>query len=117
MAGSRKPGPPAQRRRAAASPPAPAATPALRIAAARAEPVGRVTHYWPRAGAATLVLTGDIAVGDTVHVRGHTTDDLLRVERLRRAGRRVKRAAAGDEITLGVGVRVRAGDRVYRVVP
>jgi putative protease len=90
---------------------------AVGVAACRAEPVGRVEHYFARAGAAVLRLAAPLAVGDIVHVRGHTTDLVLTVERLERDGRDVPRADAGETVGLAVPERVRPGDRVERAVP
>lgn len=87
------------------------------IARAGAVCVGRVEHFYPRAAAATVRLRGALAVGDWIHVRGRTTDLVLAVEALRRAGRRIQRAHAGELVGLPVRERLRAGDRVYRVVP
>jgi hypothetical protein len=91
------------------------ARPPRRVAAARAVAVGRVVHYFATAGAAELVLEGPIRCGDTLHLRGHTTDLLQPVESLRRGGARIQRAGAAESVTLAVAERVRSGDRVYRL--
>lgn len=86
-----------------------------RVAAAHAVEVGRVVHYFPAAGTAELALEGPIRRGDTLHLRGHTTDLLQPVESLRRAGARIQKAGASESVTLAVAERVRPGDRVYRL--
>jgi putative protease len=78
--------------------------------------VGRVVHSYPAAGAAIVELSAELARGDTIHVRGQTSDFVQRVESLKRRGRRVERAKAGQQIGLAVEQRARVGDRVYRVV-
>jgi putative protease len=90
---------------------------APRVAACRAERVGCVRRYFPRAGAAALCLERSLAVGDVLHVRGHTTDLVVRVESLERDGRPVDSGGPGETVGLAVPERVRRGDRVYRVVP
>lgn len=35
--------------------------------------VGRVTHYFSHLGVAAAELTETISIGDTIHVKGHTT--------------------------------------------
>jgi len=87
-----------------------------RIAAGHPEPVGRVVHSYPAAGAAVVELSGELARGDTIHVRGKTSDFVQRVESLKRRGRRVERAKAGQQIGLEVEKRARVGDQVFRVV-
>jgi putative protease len=58
---------------------------------------------------------GELRVGDTVHVRGHTTDFYQRVERIELEHQQVERARTGDHIGLQVSQRVREGDEVFRL--
>ena len=36
--------------------------------------IGKVEDYFAKIGVAGIQLTGEIAVGDTIHIKGHTTD-------------------------------------------
>jgi putative protease len=75
-----------------------------------------VTHYYPRPRAAIIRLEQEgLRSGDTIHVRGHTTDFYQRVERLERDHAPVQNAVAGEEIAVQVSQRVREGDAVYRL--
>ncbi len=89
--------------------------PSRRVAGSRAVCIGRVTRYFPRAGAAAVALEGALALGDLVHVRGATTDLVLRVARIERRGRSVDKARAGQEVGLAVAEHVRPRDSVYRL--
>jgi putative protease len=56
-------------------------------------------------------------VGDTIHVKGHTTDfeqvvDSMQIERTK-----VEEAKSGDAIGIKVSERCRDGDTVYKVTP
>jgi hypothetical protein len=45
--------------------------------------VGLITHYYPHVDAGIVrIERGEIKVGDTLHVRGHTTDFYQRVDRM-----------------------------------
>ncbi len=91
------------------------ATPApIRLAACEPVPIGRVTHYFARAGAALLLLEAPLACGDWIHVRGATSDFLQVVASLESEGKRVQSAQAGV-VGVRVEARVRPGDRVYRL--
>lgn len=75
-----------------------------------------MTHYFARPRAAIIrIETAELRRGDTVHVRGHTTDFYQQVERLERNHASVERASAGEEIAVQLSQRVREGDRVYRL--
>ena len=77
--------------------------------------IGRVNGYFARIGVAGIELTGDLAVGNTIRVRGHTTDLLQTVESIQIELEAVEHAAAGASIGVKVNVRCRAGDHVYKV--
>jgi hypothetical protein len=77
--------------------------------------VGVVLHYYPRAAAAVVSLSRPIHRGDTIHVRGQTTDFVQAVEELALEGAPVAEGAPPQQIGVRFSQRARAGDRVYRV--
>jgi hypothetical protein len=78
--------------------------------------IGVVTHYYEHAGACAVSLdAGGLRVGDTIHVRGHTTDFYQRVDRLERDHVAVDSARTGEEVGVQVSQRVRSHDAVYRL--
>ena len=62
-----------------------------------------------------MIEHGELRVGDTVHIRGHTTDFYQRVERIELEHAQVEVARAGHHIGLQVHQRVREGDVVFRL--
>jgi len=78
--------------------------------------IGIVTHYYEHAGACVVSLdAGGLRVGDTIHIRGHTTDFYQRVERIERDHAAVDAARSGEEVGVQVSQRVRSHDVVYRL--
>jgi translation elongation factor EF-Tu-like GTPase len=77
--------------------------------------VGSVTHFWGEPGVAGIDLTGDLAVGDTIHVVGHTTDFTLTVDSIQIDHQSVESAGAGDPIGIKVPERARTHDEVFVV--
>jgi len=77
--------------------------------------VGVVLHYYPRAAAAVVALSRPIHRGDTIHVRGQTTDFVQPVSELALDGAAVSDGAPPQEIGVRFEQRARAGDRVYRI--
>lgn len=78
--------------------------------------VGTVTDYIAKIGVAGIRLTeGALAVGDTMRIRGHTTDLTQPVESLQVDHQSVGRAEAGAEVAVKVRERVRKHDEVFRL--
>jgi len=79
------------------------------------EDIGQVNDFFARPVVAGIELTGTLKVGETVHIKGHTTDITMVVESMEVNNLKVKEASAGDQIGIKVTDRVRRGDRVYLV--
>ena len=79
------------------------------------EDIGQVNDFFARPVVAGIELTGTLKVGDTVHIKGHTTDITMVVESMEVNNIRVQVAHAGDQIGVKVTDRVRRGDRVHLV--
>jgi translation elongation factor EF-1alpha len=84
---------------------------------AEEEEVGRVVDYFAKIGVAGIDLTGKLSAGDTIHIKGHTTDLEQVVESMQVEHAQVEEAGAGDKIGIKVKDRCRGGDHVYRVTP
>ena len=78
--------------------------------------VGRVVSYFTHVEAAAVELEGDLKIGDTVRIKGHTTDFEQKLESMQIENESVKEAKAGDSIGVKVKERVRRNDVVYKVI-
>ena len=78
--------------------------------------IGKVTHYYNRIGVAVLLLSGELEVGDTIQIAGHSTELTQRVDSLEIEHQKQQAVKAGQEVALKVDEPVRAGDMVYKVV-
>ena len=79
--------------------------------------VGKVTHYFTRAGVAVIDITdGSIKVGDEVHIKGHTTDFKQKVSSMQIEHEKVQIAEPGQSIGMKVSEPVRQHDMVYKSV-
>jgi putative protease len=112
---------PAVPRLPAAAPPqavatlAPAAATAG-VAAGMPQRIGAMTHYYPHVDAGVIEIeAGELRVGDTIHVRGHTTDYYQRVDRIEVDHEAVEVARSGQSVGVHVTQRVREGDDVWKV--
>lgn len=77
--------------------------------------IGHVTHYFSHLGVAVLSLTGELNVGDTIHILGHLTDFTQPVGSMEIEHHSVKSVKAGDDVALKVAELVRPHDKVYKV--
>ncbi len=82
---------------------------------AEEQEIGRVMDYFAKISVAGIDLTGKLRVGDTIHIKGHTTDLEQVVESMQVEHEPVEEAGRGDKIGIKVRDRVRGGDHVYRV--
>jgi putative protease len=76
--------------------------------------IGRVIHFFSKISVAVVELKAPLAVGDTVHIKGPTTDFEQVVESMQIEHKNVQRAEAGQSIGLKVAQRVREKDIVYK---
>lgn len=79
-------------------------------------PVGEVTHYYNRISVAVLKLTGELRIGDTVHILGRITDTIQRVGSMEIEHQKVHMVGAGEEVALEVDEYVRKGDNVFKYI-
>ncbi len=80
------------------------------------EKIGVVIHYWTKIGVAGIELTGgELKVGDTIHILGHTSDFNETVNSIHVGDDEVEVAAAGDQIGVKVSEHAREHDDVFKV--
>ena len=80
--------------------------------------IGRVTHYFGKIGVAALKITeGELEVGDTIRIKGHTSDFTQTVQSMQVEHESVEIARKGDEVGLKTAEYVREHDAVYKVLP
>jgi hypothetical protein len=77
--------------------------------------IGLITHYFPHVQAAVIKLKKPLANGDTVKIKGHTTDLTQIVSSMQIDRVEISSAKKGDEIGLQVSSRVRQQDKVYKI--
>ena len=80
------------------------------------EKIGEVTHYFPHVKAAAVKLLKDgLKVGDSIYIKGHTTDIIMTVDSMQIDNANVTEAKTGDGIGIKIPDRARKGDSVFLV--
>ena len=77
--------------------------------------IGRITHYFPKVRAGIIKLTKPLSLGDTIHVKGTTTDLTQKITSLQIDNAPIKRATKGKLVGFGAKKRVRRRDKVYKI--
>ena len=78
--------------------------------------VGKVEKFFSRIGVAAIKITeGELKIGDTIRIKGHTTDFEQKVESMQLEHTPVEKATKGQDVGIKVKERVREGDIVYIV--
>ncbi|OGZ37304.1 MAG: hypothetical protein A3A94_03405 [Candidatus Portnoybacteria bacterium RIFCSPLOWO2_01_FULL_43_11] len=79
--------------------------------------IGKVTHYFTNIGVGVIEITEEILkVGDSIHVKGATTDFEQKIESMQIEHENVEEAKAGQTIGLKTEQSVRENDQVYKIV-
>ena len=78
--------------------------------------IGYVSKYFGQISVAAIEITGGkLSVGDTIHIKGHTTDMNVDVGSIQIEHESVDSAIKGDSIGLKVSGKVRRKDKVFKL--
>ena len=78
--------------------------------------MGKITHVFKKINVAVLQLTdGELNIGDTIHVKGHTTDFTQVINSMQIEHDSIQKAKKGDDIGLKTENPVHEHDEVYKV--
>jgi len=77
--------------------------------------LGKVKNYYSRLKVIALVLEAPLSVGDTIRIKGHTTDLTQKVEHMEVERLTVPSAAPGEAVAVQVADKSRRGDAAYKI--
>ena len=72
-----------------------------------------VDHYFGKIAVAAIKVKAPIKVGDIIHIQGHTTDFVQKIDSIQIEHQSVPAAKKGDDIGIKVKGHVREHDVVY----
>lgn len=80
------------------------------------EEIGTVFNFFSKVSVAAINITsGELKVGDTIHIKGETTDITQKIESMEIDRVKVEVATAGQGVGIKVPGRVRPHDKVYKI--
>jgi putative protease len=78
--------------------------------------LGKVKHFFSKISVAIVVCESDgLAKGETLHIKGHTTDVTFKVESLQVQRDELPAVEKGKDVAVKVPSKVRADDIVFKV--
>jgi putative protease len=81
------------------------------------EEVGIIFKFFAKPSVAAIIITsGELSVGDTIHIKGETTDFSQQVDSMEIDRVAVERAVVGQGVGIKVKDRVRPNDIVYKII-
>jgi translation elongation factor EF-1alpha len=82
------------------------------------EKIGEIVKFFAKPSVAAIKITaGELKVGDTIKIVGHTTSFESVIESMEVNNAKVEKAVTGDFIGVKVADRTRPGDEVFKVIP
>jgi ATP-dependent 26S proteasome regulatory subunit len=96
--------------------PPPRVIPPVEEPAPNEEAIGTITHYYSHLSVAVAQINkGTLRTGDSIHIKGHTTDITQTVDSMEFEHQHVEQVGAGQSVGIKVKDHVREHDIVYRV--
>ncbi len=78
--------------------------------------IGKVEKFFGKIGVAAIKITnGELKVGDTIKIKGHSTDFQQTVDSMQVEHQTVQKAGVGDDVGIRVKEKVHENDKVYLV--
>ena len=77
--------------------------------------IGEISHFFTNINVGIIKLSAPLKVGDSIHIKGHTTDLTQAVDEIQLDHKSIEEGKAGDEVGVKVSEHVREGDKVSKV--
>jgi len=77
--------------------------------------IGKVTHFFGRPGVGMVKLSDTLKIGDTIHIKGKSSDFTQQISSMQVEHASVNEAKAGDEVGVKVDQKVHEHDSGFKV--
>lgn len=75
--------------------------------------IGKITHYYSKLGVGIIKLDKALKVGDTIQIKGNTTDFKQKIEEIQLDHKNIDKGEKGQEVGVKLSQKVRDGDVVF----
>lgn len=77
--------------------------------------IGKITHYYSNISVAIIELQDNLKVGESIHIKGHSSDFTQSIDSMQIEHASVTEAKAGDVVGIKVAQKVHPNDKVYKL--
>lgn len=78
--------------------------------------VGKISHYYGHLNVGIIALSDALKCGDSIHIKGHSTDFTQAVDSMQVEHAGVSEAGPGAAVGIKVAQKVHPNDTVFKVV-
>ncbi|MBU3958951.1 MAG: translation elongation factor-like protein [Candidatus Omnitrophica bacterium] len=78
--------------------------------------IGSINHYYNHLSVGIIQLSDTLKLGDTIHIKGHTSDFTQVVDSMQVEHNNVTEAKAGDLVGVKITQKVNPKDKVFKVI-
>jgi putative protease len=78
--------------------------------------IGTISDYFAHVGVIAVKLSAPLKVGDTIRVKGGTTDFTQKIESMQINNKAMQNAKAGDEVGIKINEKARKDYKVFIIV-
>jgi putative protease len=78
--------------------------------------IGVITHYYGHLSVGIVELSDLLKVGDTIHIKGYTSDFTQTVDSIQIEHKNVESANAGDLVGIKVIQKIHPHDKIFKVI-
>jgi len=78
--------------------------------------IGKITHYYGHLSVGIIELSDNLKIGDTIHIKGHSSDFNQNIDSIQIEHQDVSEAKAKDVIGIKILQKVHPHDKVFKVI-
>ena len=78
--------------------------------------IGKISHHFGKVSVGIIELSDALKVGDTIHIKGHTSDFTQQVSSMQIEHAEVTEGKTGDSVGIKVDQKVHENDEVFKIV-
>lgn len=79
--------------------------------------IGKIAHYYGHIGVCIIELSDALKLGESIHIKGHTSDFTQQVESMQIEHAVVSEGKSGDAVGIKIAQKAHPQDKVFKIIP